>query len=126
VGAPVPAQAARRDAGAHHALHGRGRAAVRPAGRDGPRQDRGRGFTAPASSRSTRPARSWSFGSATRPWRPWPASSAGIGDRTEGLPDRILIYAEDGDAAADAVQQRQLAPSSVLVRRSSLEDVFLR
>ena len=50
----------------------------------------------------------------------------GIGDRTEVLPDRILIYAEDGDAAADAVQQRQLAPSSVLVRRSSLEDVFLR
>jgi lipooligosaccharide transport system ATP-binding protein len=50
----------------------------------------------------------------------------GIGERTEVLPDRILIYAENGDAAADAVHQRQLAPSSVLVRRSSLEDVFLR
>jgi len=50
----------------------------------------------------------------------------GIGERTEVLPDRILIYAEDGDAAADAVHQRRLAPSSVLVRRSSLEDVFLR
>ena len=37
VGAAVPAQAARRDAGAHHPLHGRGRAAVRPAGGDGPR-----------------------------------------------------------------------------------------
>jgi lipooligosaccharide transport system ATP-binding protein len=50
---------------------------------------------------------------------------AGIGDRVEVLPDRILLYADDGDAAAVAVHDRQLAPSSVLVRRSSLEDVFL-
>ncbi len=49
----------------------------------------------------------------------------GIGDRVELLPDRILIYASDGDAAATAVHERHLAPSSVLVRRSSLEDVFL-
>jgi lipooligosaccharide transport system ATP-binding protein len=50
----------------------------------------------------------------------------GIGERVEVLPDRILIYANDGDAAAAAVHDRHLAPSSVLVRRSSLEDVFLR
>jgi len=50
----------------------------------------------------------------------------GIGERVEVLPDRILIYANDGDAAAAAVHERHLAPSSVLVRRSSLEDVFLR
>jgi lipooligosaccharide transport system ATP-binding protein len=50
----------------------------------------------------------------------------GIGERVEVLPDRILIYAADGDAAAAAVHDRHLAPSSVLVRRSSLEDVFLR
>jgi lipooligosaccharide transport system ATP-binding protein len=50
----------------------------------------------------------------------------GIGERVEVLPDRILIYAGDGDAAADAVHVRGLTPSSVLVRRSSLEDVFLR
>src|SRR6476619_2236353 len=49
----------------------------------------------------------------------------GIGERVEVLPDRILLYAEDGDAAAAAVEQRGLTPSSVLVRRSSLEDVFL-
>jgi lipooligosaccharide transport system ATP-binding protein len=49
----------------------------------------------------------------------------GIGDRTEVLPDRILLYAEDGDAALDEVTGRGLHPSSVLVRRSSLEDVFL-
>jgi lipooligosaccharide transport system ATP-binding protein len=49
----------------------------------------------------------------------------GLGERIELLPDRILIYAEDGDAAAAAVHERRLTPSSVLVRRSSLEDVFL-
>jgi lipooligosaccharide transport system ATP-binding protein len=49
----------------------------------------------------------------------------GIGERLELLPDRILLYAGDGDAAADLIYGRHLAPSSVLVRRSSLEDVFL-
>ncbi len=55
----------------------------------------------------------------------YPGKLAGIGERIEVLPDRILLYAEDGDTAADAVHDRRLAPSSVLVRRSTLEDVFL-
>ena len=50
---------------------------------------------------------------------------AGIGDRVEVLPDRLLLYADDGDAAAAAVHDRGLQPSSVLARRSTLEDVFL-
>jgi lipooligosaccharide transport system ATP-binding protein len=50
---------------------------------------------------------------------------AGIGERVEALPDRILLYAADGDAAAAAVHDRHLTPSSMLVRRSTLEDVFL-
>jgi lipooligosaccharide transport system ATP-binding protein len=50
----------------------------------------------------------------------------GIGDRIERLPDRVLVYADDGDAAAAAVHDRGLKPETVLVRRSSLEDVFLR
>ncbi|MFI6597336.1 ABC transporter ATP-binding protein [Nonomuraea sp. NPDC050536] len=50
---------------------------------------------------------------------------AGAGDRVDVLPDRILLYAKDGDAAVSEVHRRELAPSSVLVRRSSLEDVFL-
>jgi len=50
----------------------------------------------------------------------------GIGERIERLPDRVLVYAEDGDAAAAAVHARGLKPETVLVRRSSLEDVFLR
>jgi lipooligosaccharide transport system ATP-binding protein len=50
---------------------------------------------------------------------------AGIGERVEVLPDRILLYADDGDAAVAAVHDRDLQPASVLVRRSTLEDVFL-
>ncbi|GAA0897525.1 ATP-binding cassette domain-containing protein [Virgisporangium ochraceum] len=49
----------------------------------------------------------------------------GIGERVEVLPDRILLYAPDGDEAGAAVTNRKLHPSSVLVRRSTLEDVFL-
>jgi lipooligosaccharide transport system ATP-binding protein len=49
----------------------------------------------------------------------------GIGERYEVLPDRILLYADDGDAAVAALHERRLTPGSVLVRRSSLEDVFL-
>jgi len=51
---------------------------------------------------------------------------AGIGDRIDRLPDRILVYSDDGDAVGAAVRARGLAPETVLVRRSSLEDVFLR
>ncbi|MEU7901007.1 ATP-binding cassette domain-containing protein [Nonomuraea sp. NPDC049152] len=50
---------------------------------------------------------------------------SGVGDRVDVLPDRILLYAKDGDEAVSEVHRRELAPSSVLVRRSSLEDVFL-
>jgi lipooligosaccharide transport system ATP-binding protein len=50
----------------------------------------------------------------------------GIGDRIELLPDRVLVYSDDGEAAAVAVHGRGLVPETVLVRRSSLEDVFLR
>ncbi|MEE1619881.1 ABC transporter ATP-binding protein [Zafaria sp. Z1313] len=50
----------------------------------------------------------------------------GIGERTETLPDRVLIYADDGEAALEQVTARGLSPLTSLVRRSSLEDVFLR
>jgi lipooligosaccharide transport system ATP-binding protein len=49
----------------------------------------------------------------------------GIGERVEVLPDRILLYVADGDAALAEVHARSLAPTSVLARRSTLEDVFL-
>jgi lipooligosaccharide transport system ATP-binding protein len=50
----------------------------------------------------------------------------GLGERVELLPDRVLVYSDDGEAAAVAAHQRGLLPETVLVRRSSLEDVFLR
>ncbi|MEQ7123600.1 ATP-binding cassette domain-containing protein [Actinopolymorpha sp. B11F2] len=51
---------------------------------------------------------------------------ADLADRIEVLPDRVLLYTYDGDAAANAVNKRGLAPQGLLVRRSTLEDVFLR
>ena len=54
------------------------------------------------------------------------AELEGIGERLETLPDRVLIYANDGEDAMEAVTARGLRPITSLVRRSSLEDVFLR
>jgi lipooligosaccharide transport system ATP-binding protein len=45
--------------------------------------------------------------------------------RLEALPDRLLLYTDDGDATASHVHELGLQPDSVLVRRSTLEDVFL-
>jgi lipooligosaccharide transport system ATP-binding protein len=50
----------------------------------------------------------------------------GLASRVERLPDRVLLYADDGEAAALAVHDRGLRPEATLVRRSTLEDVFLR
>ncbi|MFI6820513.1 ABC transporter ATP-binding protein [Micromonospora sp. NPDC050187] len=50
---------------------------------------------------------------------------ADLGERVEVLPDRVLLYVAHGDDAVAEVHARGLAPASVLVRRSSLEDVFL-
>jgi lipooligosaccharide transport system ATP-binding protein len=50
---------------------------------------------------------------------------SGIGARIEVLPDRTLVYADDGEAALAAVHSRGVVPISSLVRRASLEDVFL-
>jgi lipooligosaccharide transport system ATP-binding protein len=54
------------------------------------------------------------------------AKLVGVGDRIEVLPDRILIYSENGEAALAEIIRRGLDPITSLVRRSSLEDVFLR
>jgi lipooligosaccharide transport system ATP-binding protein len=50
----------------------------------------------------------------------------GLAERVERLPDRVLLYADDGEAVVAAAHGRGLEPVQVLVRRSSLEDVFLR
>ena len=54
-----------------------------------------------------------------------PPDLTGIGQRVEVLPDRTLVYADDGEAALATVHDRGVKPISSLVRRSSLEDVFL-
>jgi lipooligosaccharide transport system ATP-binding protein len=51
---------------------------------------------------------------------------ADLGDRTEALPDRLLVYTSDGEAALAAAHAKGVRPLSSLVRRSTLEDVFLR
>ncbi|MFC5790948.1 ATP-binding cassette domain-containing protein [Agromyces tardus] len=50
----------------------------------------------------------------------------GSGDRVEVLPDRILVYTADGEAELERIVDAGLHPRTSLVRRSSLEDVFLR
>jgi len=50
----------------------------------------------------------------------------GIGERLEVLPDRILVYAQSGEKCLEQIVKLGLEPVTSLVRRSSLEDVFLR
>ncbi len=47
-------------------------------------------------------------------------------DRVEELPDRLLLYVDDGEALLEEITAKKLHPNTSLVRRSSLEDVFLR
>jgi lipooligosaccharide transport system ATP-binding protein len=49
-----------------------------------------------------------------------------LAERVEVLPDRLLLYARDGEAVLAAAHQAGVRPVSSLVRRSTLEDVFLR
>ncbi len=51
---------------------------------------------------------------------------ADLGERIEVLPDRLLVYSDDGEEVIAKTHERGLQPVAVLVRRSTLEDVFLR
>jgi lipooligosaccharide transport system ATP-binding protein len=53
------------------------------------------------------------------------AALDGVAERIEELPDRLLLYTSDGEGALSEVHRRGVRPVSSLVRRSSLEDVFL-
>jgi lipooligosaccharide transport system ATP-binding protein len=57
-----------------------------------------------------------------------PAESelAGLAKRIETLPDRTLLYSENADATLVNLTERALPAESTIVRRSTLEDVFLR
>ena len=115
-----------RDADHHHPLHGRGRAALRPPRGDGPRAS----IAAQGTPRelidahSTREVLELRFGLGEH--EDVSPTLADLADRVEVLPDRLLLYTDDGDGALEQVLRRGLHPSSSLVRRSTLEDVFLR
>ena len=49
-----------------------------------------------------------------------------LAERVEVLPDRLLLYTADGEETVAKVHERGLAPVATLVRRATLEDVFLR
>jgi len=53
------------------------------------------------------------------------AADGSRGERVEVLPDRLLCYTEDGEASLAALVRAALSPAGALVRRSTLEDVFL-
>jgi lipooligosaccharide transport system ATP-binding protein len=50
----------------------------------------------------------------------------GLASRSEVLADRVLLYTDDADVTQDGLHSRGINPDQVLVRRSTLEDVFLR
>ena len=68
----------------------------------------------------------WSCASRARRSRTtrWP-ECARLASRVEPVADRLLVYTDDGDGTAAAITGDGVGAASVLVRRASLEDVFL-
>ncbi len=54
------------------------------------------------------------------------ATMARAGHRVEALPDRLLVYVDDGERVGAEAAAAGVAATGSLVRRSTLEDVFLR
>jgi lipooligosaccharide transport system ATP-binding protein len=55
-----------------------------------------------------------------------PPDLSDLAARAEELPDRLLLYTDDGEQTLEKVHDRGVRPLSALVRRATLEDVFLR
>lgn len=53
------------------------------------------------------------------------AALDGLVEKVEELPDRVLLYTGNGDAALTQIHSRGIVTVSALVRRATLEDVFL-
>ena len=72
-------------------------------------------------------ARCWSCASSdrddARTSRAWATASSSA---PSSCPTASLLYTDDGEATAEALHADGIRPVSQLVRRSSLEDVFLR
>jgi lipooligosaccharide transport system ATP-binding protein len=73
---------------------------------------------------STREVLELRFGTADT--TPVVAQLDGLVQRTEVLPDRVLLYTDDGEGTLGHVHRLGITHDSALVRRSTLEDVFLR
>jgi lipooligosaccharide transport system ATP-binding protein len=54
------------------------------------------------------------------------AGAVAVSTWVDALPDRVMVYADDGEAALSAVHGLALSPLTALVRRATLEDVFLK
>ena len=110
LGPPLPPQAAGRHARPDDPLHGRGRAALRP-----PRGD-GQGARSWPRARprqlieqhSTREVLELRFPVGVQ--ETLDGQLDGLGERVERLPDRVLVYADDGDAAATRRPRARAAP----------------
>ena len=50
----------------------------------------------------------------------------GLAERSRSCPTGYLLYADDGERALEGVHSREIPIESALVRRATLEDVFLR
>ena len=126
VGAPLPPQAARRHPDHHHPLHGRGRAALRSAGGDGQGRDRGRRDAA----RADRAVRHEGGARAAHPrGRRAPGSTAASTASPSG--SRSCRIGTSSTRPTASRRSRGCTParsrsSRALVRRATLEDVFLR
>ena len=97
---------------------------MRPARRDGQGPDRRRGLTAGADPRALhREVTELRFGVGRH--EDLAERVDGLAARVEVLPDRLLLYTDDGEEALARVHGTGLDPAAVLVRRSTLEDVFL-
>ena len=125
VGQAVPAQAVGGHPRPDHALHGRGRAALRPARRDGPRADRRRGVAALAHRRvlHARGARA-----ALR--RRGPQGRRRAGRRRSASGSRCCPTGCSSTPTTATRPRRSCTPAGIeplssLVRRATLEDVFL-
>ena len=109
----------------HHALHGRGRAAVRPAGGDGRRGDRRRGLAG----RADRPVLHARGAGAAVPAghrRPGRGGGAARRARRGAAGPPAALHLATASTCRPSCARRGVRPLSALVRRSSLEDVFLR
>ena len=125
LGPAVPAQGRGGHADRHHALHGRGRAAVRPAGGDGRRGDRRRGLTG----RAHHPVlHARGAGAAVPGGRHRPGRGGGAARPSAWRSCRTGCCSTPRTASTcrPSWPAAGVRPLSALVRRSSLEDVFLR